>query len=203
MIALTDAFIAEKNKLSNKPIYLYEIENFDGQSNNLTFAAYDDDIVFNGKTYLKFPLTHESVGENTTGEIDAVMVRVSNVSQFIQNKLESYDLRGKKIIITMVFANLLSSALNLIEHSYYIDSYNAGVEVVEFTCTSKFDLMKLELPTRKFWRNFCSWKFKSAQCAYAGSATNCNKTFQKCKELNNSVRFGGFPSIPSRQVYVG
>lgn len=202
MIELTADFILEKNKLSNKPIHLYEVVAFDG-TNSLLFAGYDDDVVFNGKTYLKFPITHEAVGDNTTGEIDNVVVKVANVSQFIQNKLESYDLRGKKVIITLVFANLLNNALNCIEHSYYIDSYTAGVEMAEFNCTSKFDLMKVELPARKYWRNYCTWKFKSTECGYAGEETVCNKTFQRCKVLANEERFGGFPSIPSRQVYVG
>ncbi len=203
MIELTDDFIAEKNKLVNKPIFLYEVVNFDGADNSILMAGYDDDVVFNGKTYIKFPISHEAVSDNTSGEIDQVSVKVSNISQFIQNKLETYDLRGKKVIITMVFANLLSDSLNCIEHSYYIDAYTANVEVVEFTCTGKFDVLRTELPARKYWRNFCTWKFKSTECGYDGAETACNKTFQRCKALTNQERFGGFPSIPSRQVYVG
>ncbi len=203
MIQLTAAFVAEKNKLTNKPIFLYEVEDFDGLDNSLCFAAYEDDITFNGKTYLKFPVVHESTSENTTGEVDTVVVRVANVSQYIQNKLESYDLRGKKAIITQVFANLLNDSLNKVEQIFYIDSYTATAEVAEFSCSSKFDLMKLELPARKFWRTFCTWKFKSTQCGYSGDQTTCNKTFQRCKALANEERFGGFPSIPSRHIYVG
>ena len=203
MIELTDAFIAEKNKLANKPIYLYEVINYSGADEDLRFAGYDEDVSFNGKTYTRFPISHEAVGENTSSEVDTVSVRIANVSKEIQAKLEIHDLRGKQVKIIMVFANLLSEALNCIEHSFYIDSYMATKDIVEFTCASKFDLMKLELPARKFWRNHCTWKFKSTECAYAGAQTSCNKSFQKCKELANQVRFGGFPSIPSRQIYVG
>jgi lambda family phage minor tail protein L len=203
VIELSAAFIAEKNKLSNAPIYLYEIEDFDGQSNDLRFASYDDDVAFDGKTYLKFPITHEAVGENTTGEIDAVTVKVSNVSRFIQEQLETYDLRGKKITITLVFANLLNDSLNRMDQIFYIDGYSASIQSVDFLCTTKFDLLATEIPARKFWRNHCTWKFKSTQCGYAGAEGVCNKTFQRCKQLANSVRFGGFPSIPSRHIYVG
>lgn len=203
MIELTDAFIAEKNKLANKPIYLYELLNYDGASSNLYFAGYDEDVAFNSKVYTRFPISHEAVGENTSSEVDTVSVRVANISKEIQTKLEIHDLRGKQVKIIMVFANLLSDSLNCIEHTFYIDSYVATKDIVDFTCSSKFDLMKLELPARKFWRNHCTWKFKGTECAYAGTATTCNKTFQKCKELANQVRFGGFPSIPSRQIYVG
>lgn len=203
MITLTSDFIKEKNKLSNKPITLYEIVNYNDGNDSLYLTSYDEDVVFNSITYIKFPITHEAISENTTGEIDTVNVRVSNVSKEIQGYLELYDLRSKAIIISTVFANLLDNSLNVLPHTYYVDSVTAGVEEVNFACTSKFDLLKLEIPARKYWRNHCSWKFKGTECAYAGEATSCNKTFTACKALANSLRFGGFPSIPSRQVFLG
>lgn len=203
MITLTADFVAEKNKLENKPIYLYEISDIDGVGTNLYFTSYDDDVSFNSITYLRFPITHESTSENTSGEIDTVNVKVANISRYIQALLEQFNLRGKKVTITLVFANLLTSSLNKIDFIYYVDSYVAGVDTAEFTCTSKFDLLKMELPARRFWRNHCTWKFKSDQCGYVGAVTSCNKTFQACKVRLNQERFGGFPSIPSRQVYAG
>jgi len=203
MIELTADFVLEKNKATNKPVYLYEVADIDGLGTNLCFSGYDDDISFNSKTYIRFPISHESTSENTSGEIDNVVIRLSNISQFIQDKLEIYNFRGKKVVVTLVFVNLLSSELNCLEQTYYIDGYTADQDTVEFLCSSKFDLMSVEIPTRKFWRNFCTWKFKSTECGYSGDQTVCNKTFQRCKVLQNQMRFGGFPSIPSRRLYVG
>lgn len=199
----SSSFIAEKNKLQNRPIFLYTIYDYNGVGGNLYFASYDADVVFDGVTYLKFPITHDQISENTTAEIDQVKIRVSNVSREIQQYLESYDLRGKKVSIKQVFANLLADTTCYLEDIYYLDSYSADASAAEFVCTSKFDVMQLQLPARKFWRNYCQWKFKGTECAYAGGETSCNKTFARCEELNNKARFGGFPSIPSHRIFIG
>lgn len=201
MRSISTAFATEKNKLANRPIRIYKIYDYDGIGGELRFAEYDADITFNSQVYTAFPIRIDSVGENSTGEIESVRVSISNVSQFIQAKLEVYDLRGKKVSIYTGMIGMFNVA-DVIEEIFYIDSYGANVETADFILTGKFDVMSLELPARKFWRNYCSWKFKSTQCGYGGAETTCNKTFLRCTELNNKQRFGGFPSIPSRQIWV-
>jgi len=196
-------FKTEKNKQENRPVFLYTVYNYDGEGNNLYFAEYDQDVVYNGITYQKFPITHEYIAENTQGEIDAVKVKLANISRLIQAYLEQYDFRGKKVSIKMVWADQLDDPDAYIEDIYYIDSITADQDNVEFTLTSKFDVLDLELPTRRYSRNYCSWKFKSSECGYTGPETSCNKTLQRCRELGNVKRFGGFPSIPSKRIFVG
>lgn len=196
-------FIAEKNKPANAPIFVYTLFDYDGASSNLYLAEYDADVVFDGVTYQKFPITHDCISENARGEIDTVKITVSNISRLIQAYLESYDLRGKKIVITMVYADHLDDTTMKMEDTFYIDSYTADEEKVEFTVSSKFDVLEVEIPVRKYMRNHCGWTFKSTECAYAGAETTCNRTFQRCRELLNQVRFGGFPSIPSQRTFTG
>ena len=194
-------FKQEKSKQENRPVFLYTIENYDGSS-DLHFAGYDEDIIYNSVTYTRFPITHEFVGENNQGQIDQVKVRLSNVSRLIQGYLEEYDFRGKKVIIRMVWRDQLSDPDAYMDDVFYIDSYTADQNNVEFTLTSKFDVLGVDLPARRYSRNHCTWKFKSAQCGYSGGETECNKTQQRCKELENYQRFGAFPSVPSRRIYI-
>ncbi len=198
---LSETFKAEKNKSSNKPINLYVIEKYNGVD-DLRFAEYDSDVTYRGDVYSRFPLSHENIGENTQGEIDQVNVTLSNVSRLIQGYLEQYDLRGKKVVIRKVWANQLTDPNAYTDSIYYIDSYTADEKDVVFTLSSKFDVRDLELPARRFSRNYCAWKFKSGECGYAGAESECNKTLQRCRELQNQIRFGGFPSIPSRRIFV-
>ena len=197
---ITATSISEKNKAANQPIYLYTITDYDG-TNDLRLAEYDADVTFDSLTYTKFPITHDFIGENSTGENEQVRVKVANVSRLIQAYLETYDLRGKKVTIKLVWANQLAVATACISHTFYIDSYTADERDVTFTLSSRFNVLDFKLPGRKFSRFYCTWKFKSVQCGYSGAESSCNKTFQKCRDLSNQLRFGGFPSIPSRQVY--
>jgi len=73
---------------------------------------------------------------------------------------------------------------------------------VTFTLTSKFDILSVNLPARKYSRNYCGWKtLGCTECGYGGAETECNKTLTRCRVLANSGRFGGFPSIPSRKLW--
>lgn len=195
-------FIEEKNKQESSPIRLYTIEDYDGGGNNLNLAENDEDVVFDSVTYSKFPITCERISENTQGEIDTVNIVLSNVSQVIGGHLHSYDFRGKKVTIKTVWRDHLDEPDAVIEDIYYIDSYVADLKNVAFTLTSKFDLLDVELPARKYNRTYCSWKFKSVQCGYGGAETSCNRSLQRCRELDNTIRFGGFPSVPSRRLFI-
>ncbi|MBN1869400.1 MAG: DUF2163 domain-containing protein [Candidatus Omnitrophica bacterium] len=194
-------FKSEKSKQENRPIFLYVLEEYDGV-NNLYLAGYDQDVSFDSVVYTRFPITHEFVGENNQGRIDQVKVRLANVSRLIQSYLESYDFRGKKVIIRMVWADELSNPDAHMDEIFYIDSYTADQNNVEFTLTSKFDVLGVDTPARRYTRNYCAWKFKSAECGYSGEETTCNKTQQRCKQLNNYQRFGAFPSVPTRRIYI-
>lgn len=198
---INSAFRTEKNSATNKPIFLYRIYDYDG-ANDLLFAEYDANITFNGEVYLAFPITHEFVEETANQEIAQIKVRASNISRYIQAYLEQYDLRGKRVDIILVWANQLNNPDVKIVDTYYIDSYAANEMDVEFTLTSKFDVLEVPLPSGKYLRSHCRWVFKSPQCGYSGSETSCNRTFQRCQDLNNVARFGGFPSIPIRRLYV-
>jgi len=194
-------FKQEKAKQENRPVFLYIIEDYDG-SNDLYLAGYDEDVIYNGVTYTRFPITHEFVGENNQGQIDQVKVRLANVSRLIQLYLEQYDFRGRKVIIRTVWADQLADPDAYIDDIFYVDNYTADQNNVEFTLTSKFDVLGMDLPARRYARNYCSWKFKSAECGYMGVELTCDKTKQRCKQLNNYQRYGAFPSVPTRRIYI-
>jgi len=195
-------FKAEKSKQENQPIYLYTIYDYNGAGADLYYVGRDENITYDGVLYARFPISHDDITENTEGQIDTVKVRVANVSRLIESYLETYDLRGKKVSIKMVWANQLADTGAYLEDIFYIDSYAADQKVVEFTLTSKFDLLSVQIPSRKYSRNYCSWVFKSTECGYTGAETSCNKTKQRCKALSNFLRFGGFPSIPTGRIYI-
>ena len=195
-------FLIEASKLTNQPIFLYTVWDYDDATNNLYFAEYRDNVVFDGITYTSFPITHEFVTENLQGKVDSIRLNVGNVSRQIQSYLEAYNWRGKKVTIRIVFANRLANADEYYDTDFYIEAYAGGDTSTEFVLTSKFDAMNTNLPRRVYHRNFCSWRFKGTECQYAGVETECNKTLQRCRELNNTLRFGGFPSVPTRRLYV-
>lgn len=197
-------FIAEKNASSNKPIRLYTLHDYKGDGTNICFAEYDTDITFNSILYSRFPITFDVISENNKGQIDAVTLTLCNVSRLIQSYLEDYDFRMKKVTIKTVWADQLADTSAYIDDVFYIDSYTADQDNVSFNLTSKFDVLQVELPLRRYSRNYCNWRFKGTECGYAGPESTCNKTKQDCNDnKNNYARFGGFPSIKSSRIQLG
>ena len=194
--------VVEAHKLINQPIYLYIIHNFDDAGNDMRLAEYQTNVTFDGEVYQAFPIHHENVTENSNNKVDSIRIILGNVSRLIQSYLQDYNWRGKKVTIRTVMANRLAYADEYFDAVFYIDSYASADTSTEFTLTSKFDAMNITLPTRKYHRNFCPWRFKGTECAYAGVELVCNKTLQRCRELGNTLRFGGFPSVPTKRLYV-
>jgi lambda family phage minor tail protein L len=202
MYSQDSTFKSEKNKQENQPIYLYTIEDYDGVSNNLCLAEYDTDITYDGVTYTKFPIKHDEIPENTQGEIDNIRVTVANVNRIIQAYLESYDLRGKKVTIKLVWANQLADTDAYIDFIFYIDNYVANQDAVVFSLSSKYDIIDLTLPNGVYNRNYCRWKFKSTECGYSGAQVTCDKRKTTCKNtMSNIARYGGFPSVPTGRLF--
>jgi lambda family phage minor tail protein L len=206
-----DAFKEKLRGRNKKPIFLYTIYDYIGDGTDKCFAAYSRDVVFDGVTYSKFPITHDQITENTKGEIDSVKVQVSNVSRLIEYYLQNYDLRGKRVSIKMVDVDMLDDPDAYIEFSNYIDSYTSNVKDVVFTLMSKFDILNLMLPSILWLRDYCQFEFacpavralgRGAECGYLGAETTCNRTWQRCQELGNSRRFLGARGIPGRRGYV-
>lgn len=226
---ITSVFTSEKNKEANQPIRLYEILDYDGGGNNLYFAEYSEDVAFGDviylvdatgryvvdvnaqrivvnyeapTTYTRFPITCDRISENTEGEIDTVRLVLANASRVIQGYLHQYDLRGVKVNIKTVWAGELDDELNCITDTYYIDSYQVDLNNASFILSTKYDVLDAGLPYRAYGRNYCSWRFKGSECAYVGAGTYCNKTLAQCRVYANTLRFGGFPSIPMRRMYI-
>lgn len=196
-----NALKQETRKRGTQPIFLYTIYDYDSQGTNEYFAAYDENVTFDGIEYTRFPITHDVITENTSGEIDNTNVQLSNISRLIEYYLQNYDLRGKKVSIKMVYANLLDDPDAYIEFSNYIDSYKSNVKDVIFAIMSKFDILGVQLPGRIFIKSHCQWLFKSTECGYSGEETECNKTRGRCRQLGNQLRFGAFPSAPGGTSY--
>lgn len=192
----------EKNKQVNKPINLYVVHEYNG-TDNLCLAEYKEDVVFDGVTYQKFPISMEAVTENIQAEIDTIKIKVANVNRLIQSYLETYDLREKMLSIKQVWANQLADTDNYIQYLFWIDKYSANDQTIEFECSSKFDVNEVNLPLGRYFRGVCRWRlYKGVECAYTGALLTCNRTLADCRLHNNQLRFGGFPSVPTQRTFI-
>ena len=217
---IPQSFITEKNKAANSPIMLYEVT-IPSPASTLRLCEWDTIIHYptsGGYDYNPFPLSHEGIGCNSLGEIDSVKVKLSAVDRTIISTLAANNgLIGCKVAMKLIFLDQLADATANISSTFYIDSVETSEQEAVFNLTSKLDLYQVQIPGRMFERDHCQWLFKSEGC-YLGDAgtytppsgflhsdVECDHTrigTVGCKYHVNTSRFGGFPAIPMRGLYV-
>jgi phage-related protein len=85
--------------------------------------------------------------------------------------------------------------------------FEGAINNIQLTCTEfTFDIERIlggystVSPNMTYDVNCQVKKFKDARCGYTGSASTCDKSYKRCKELGNTLRFAGFPTIVQQQV---
>jgi phage-related protein len=167
---------------------------------------------------LPFPLTHEGIGTNALGEIDTVRVKLSSVDRtIIATLVTNNGLIGSKVVMKLVFLDQLADSAANISSTFYIDSVESDQNNAIFILTSRVDLYEVVIPARMFERDHCQWIFKQEGCwlwngsiwtapsGFLNGTIECDHTrvgTVGCKYHVNSSRFGGFPAIPMRGLYV-
>jgi lambda family phage minor tail protein L len=197
-------FKKAKNAPTVKPIYLYSIL-YDETSNSYKrYTSWPGGIEFDGIQYDHYPIRHGEFKEDASGKIQKSSLTISNVSREIQALIDDNDgLRNKQVTITQVWFEHIGDASAFISDSFIISDTLVTEEVATFTLASPLDVLDIRLPRRSLTRVFCRFRFKGDECAYAGAESTCNKTLQRCRELENVNRFGGFPATPLQRQSVG
>lgn len=215
-LPVNDTFTEEKNKQENTPIMLYTIV-FPGAT-NVTLAEWDVDVLYNGITYITFPLKHEGISKNILGETDTVKVVLSNVNREMAAILLSYGgLIDYQIDLMLVFANHLDDADANIMETYWVDNSSIAEGECVFILSTRLDLFQIKLPRRTMNRNRCGWIFKKEGCWLASGDTwaapggfihsdiSCDHTVSGptgCNFHNNGPRCGAFPGIPHKSFFI-
>lgn len=197
---MTLTTINDLNKLASNESLIVLLEVEIPSSSILYLANYNANITFLGNDYQAFLFT---MGEITSskGEVPQFEIKIDNTSRGINSLMMDYDiyLKNNGIEGNKIFANIL--VVNTVDLSDYINKWR--FELTSWEMDNHWASFKLgaenpfnkPYPLRQIYSDFCSWKFKSNECGYSGSGTNCDKTLLRCRQLGNQVRYGGFFGI--------
>lgn len=214
--ALIELFVLDYTNLKNPGTY-----HFHAGTNELSH-----DIVWGGITYQALPIEAEGFEISTKGTLPRPKMRIANMNGLFSAEVAANnDLVGAKVIRKRTFAKYLD-AVNFPSGNTYADpnqSYPDDIwyveqklsenrYVIEWELVSAFDLQGVVLPRRQVVQSYCSWRYKGAECGYAGnlyfdsqdnavgSAAQdvCGKRFTSCRARQAGfsggvLPFGGFP----------
>lgn len=198
-----DSFKQAKNAELVKPIFLYSLL-LDPTGNVWKrWTSWAGSVTFDGINYQFYPISHSSISEEVSGQIQKATVTISNVNREIQALLDEYDgFRDRQIIITQVWAQTLADPTAFISDTLAVKEVSVNERKVTLSLASELDVLNIRIPRKVMTRTFCRFSFKSAECGYTGSETRCNRTLNRCRELENQSRFGAFPATPLQKIFL-
>lgn len=194
MIQVSSELRAALNATVNRPLDLYELQLSSGARYYST-----EDITWNGHRYLPYIESRGAIKRCDGGEFDRVTVTLSNVDTAMSQLLLGDDIEGQTLIIRKIDRSVASDSVvlfhGMMERPGRINETTASIEAVEILGS-----IEHECPSRPFCL-LCPWDFKSWECGYEGTETECNKSWARCSELGNTIGYGGFRFIPHAGTY--
>ena len=209
---ISSAAIQEKNKLAGGSgrywIILLDIS-VPGLPDNIRVASDNANTIWRGNTYVSFPFEVEEISSSSTGEVPRVDIRISNITRAIEAHLQDYDHYTKEngytpieLTISVVHSAHLDLTVPEVEYVFHLKQPKTNAKWATFTLGANNPFSK-RFPLNRLLKNRCRYKkFKNDRCGYSGPATDCNRTLVRCRELNNSARFGGCPGVGNSPVFV-
>ena len=189
-----------------EPVRLYQI----GGTPILYYTDYDAPVYYNGQEYTPRGVTYNKTKLGIGYETENYNVSIDNIDDALISWALSNDPTGEW---TYVYKAWLDGTQDGSDRYLPIDDEgilifsgrNSSIraqEEFELSIKTGLDLHRQRGP-RVMQHKMCRFQgqdgFKGTNCGYAGAETECNYTWDRCVELANQERFGGFKDISSKQ----
>jgi len=209
MTELSSVVKVEKNKLFTDSVFLALLEiTIPSVEETIRIVNNNEDIIWNSYTWQKFPFEIDEISESANAETSQFQIKVANVNNIIGQYIREYDLYVKQngfspieVILYVINTKDLDNLVPVYAHNLVLSTQNITNLEVSFTVSAR-DLFRARTPQYKMYPNSCRFKFKSSLCGYTGSETSCDKTLKRCRELDNSIRYGGFPAVGNKGISI-
>lgn len=201
--------VVEKNRLSSDVPFLIclDITVIDPLTQStvetLRIVKNTENFTYNGNTYTaaNFSIDFKSEGSSQP----TIQLGIVDHSRLVQAKMQSYGGGvGFKVTVTVVNAGAPAAPAEIVEF-FEVVAASATDYVATFTLGAESGLARI-FPRRRQMRDFCSWRYKSTECGYAGAMGSCDLTLNGpngCVAHANAQHFGGFPGISPRNGLYG
>jgi phage-related protein len=169
-------------------------------------------------SYVRAPLKVDMLETNITNEIPVVRLSVdADPNGVVATYVKDNDgLRGCDVYLIRTFRAFIGTADEATcreKTMLTVDSSSVSDTQVTFNLTSPLVVYSLTVPRRRFYRDFCSRKYKEGPLSATdfadyycdkpdGTSTGCKRTLDDCRDRSYQRHFGGFPTIPRTRIRI-
>jgi len=204
MRTLDSDVITELESSELTPFYVIKIglEDFEQR-----YTDCDIPLKVSGEVYNPKGFSFEPARYSMNNIVDQLRVSIDNVDEVLKQVFVSETVQGTTIALKQVLLdsdrNVMSGEITLFEGE--IDAWDLDETEVNITIASQFVQWAQQTLARH--SASCRWKeFGGTECGYSGGSSWCDRSYARCKMLENTDNFGGFrflPSLMDKEVWWG
>jgi phage-related protein len=176
-----------------------------GLTTTYYYTDCDIDLYYDGDKYLARGFELNGIEQSPGFASDAVSLDIDNVDRTFSAVVLSEDAANAPVSVYLQVLSTANTPIGTVElYNGFLSEWNLDEQRIRIKIGSEFMFWhkkSLRLPTPN-----CPWGFKSAECAYAGAETLCDKSPERCSDLGNYVNFGGrkfVSDVEEQEVYWG
>lgn len=197
-----------------------------------TYYYTDNDvpIYYNGNRYIPLGFYFQNIGYSSSMAVDTVTLEINNQTSAFSAIVLGEDVRNYPAVL--YFGVRLRDTVGTMQWETGVEwdsstQWETPVGAYRFITEEIFrgivggwtikgdSVVSIEIANelilwnKKTLRNHsssCQWGFKGTECAYAGTQTWCDQSYDRCVELGNSDNFGGFrflPALEEKEIWWG
>jgi len=195
MITIPPELATELSSEISFTCYMFDLE----LSTPIYYVNIDEDIWYNNNKYRAFPFNLNNVDLSLGDSVQSITIDFDTVGLELASIVLNQDIRGTN---SGLWFAAIDNNLNVIGR---LNLFYGFVSEVEFD-DKKLQLTLMDEMSR--WKDqtvnvhspTCIWRFKDPNtCKYNGTETWCDKTYERCSYLGNTLHFRGFRFLPELQ----
>jgi len=197
-LSISSAAILEKNKLASSDPWLLLVEIAYPLQPSIRVVCNTENLAtWNGYTWYAVPFALGDQEESREANSSNVSLTLVDIERRLIPTIDTYGGGvGATVTIRIVHSAHLDNLVPELEAEFEILDVS-----INHQCAVKFSLGSENLSNRRSppeicLQGHCRYKaFKGAYCQYTGAQSSCDRTFERCRQLENQLHFGGFPGI--------
>lgn len=188
----------EKDEIIPRKLLKIEIE---GGSIYILDNETLESLRYNGEDYLGAPLSYDEIKKDDTSSVSKLNIQLSNVGLSISGIIGQRGdvITNSPAVLTLVFLDVNTNTLlpdfKQILYSGRCNNLKLDYEEASMDIETSLGGYEIQAPAMKYRTTCQVRRFKDCRCGYTGEETKCDRTFARCKELENEENFCGFPQM--------
>lgn len=192
--------LSETEKDEIIPRHLLKIEIHGGSIYILDNETLES-LRYNREDYIGAPLEFDEIKKDDSSGVSKLNISLSNVGLAISGIIGQ---RGDVItnapaVLTLVFLDLNTNTIipdmKKVLFAGRCNNLKLDYENASMDIETSLGGYEVQAPIMKYRTTCQVRRFKDCRCGYTGEETACDRTFDRCKELENQANFRGFPQM--------